>query len=93
MKDKEKSIADKKEFINALDFKTNDIQQDDTVMLQKAINQGAKEHLPVFIPKGIYLVGALFLKIRAISFSKKGLFSREKQRSKHFQRLIHELLE
>ena len=52
----------KKEFINALDFKTNDIQQDDTVMLQKAINQGAKEHLPVFIPKGIYLVGALFLK-------------------------------
>ncbi len=37
MKDKEKSIADKKEFINALDFKTNDIQQDDTVMLQKAI--------------------------------------------------------
>lgn len=52
----------KKEFINALDFKTNDIQQDDTVMLQKAINQGAKEHSPVFIPKGIYLVGALFFK-------------------------------
>ena len=52
----------KKGIINALNFKTNDTQQDDTIILQKAIDQGAKEHLPVFIPKGIYLVGALFLK-------------------------------
>ncbi len=52
----------KKGIINALNFKTNDTQQDDTIILQKAIDQGAKEHLPVFIPKGIYLVGALFFK-------------------------------
>ncbi|QQA40840.1 hypothetical protein JCP67_08680 [Enterococcus faecium] len=33
----------KKGIINALNFKTNDTQQDDTIILQKAIDQGAKE--------------------------------------------------
>ena len=35
MKDREKRIADKKGIINALNFKTNDTQQDDTIILQK----------------------------------------------------------
>lgn len=80
----------KKGIINALNFKTNDTQQDDTIILQKAIDQGAKEHLPVFIPKGIYLVGALFLKVRVILSLKKVQSSRGEQISKHFQKSIHE---